>query len=184
VPVVSGVVNVEFFGGEEFFKNVAIFLEEMFDKSVGFSDESTFGAIVVPAETFSVLEDREHLLVAEEFAEETKISDGKVGNTRCFIESLDSFVDDIELIPLLEESDDLPRVVFPGIEPAFGRGFCQFFVRAAVGESIGNGVAGIAWSQHAATVFVGFAGAELVSINKLGLQNEGLDELLDSLEIA
>lgn len=114
--VISGVVDVEFVGGEEFLDDVGVIFEDVLNEAVGFGDEAAFCSIVVAAEAFAVLEDGEHVLVAEELAEEAKGADGEVGDTGGELEALDPFVDDVELIALFEEANDFALVVGAGGE--------------------------------------------------------------------
>ncbi|MFT7301713.1 MAG: hypothetical protein ACI8UZ_000548 [Akkermansiaceae bacterium] len=118
--VIPGVVDVEFIGGEEFLDDVGILLQEVLDKAVGFGDEAAFCAIVVAAEAFAVFEDGEHVLVAEELAEEAEGADGEVSDAGGVLEALHAFIDEVELVAFFEEADDFALVVRSGGEFAIG----------------------------------------------------------------
>ena len=97
---------------------------------------------------------------------------------------MDAFIDDVELISFLEETEDLPFVVVTGVEFAVCGSSGKFRIRAAVGEGVCDGVAGVPGGEHAAAVFIGIAGPELTPIDEFGSKNEGLNELLNSMHVA
>ena len=93
-------------------------------------------------------------------------------------------VDKVVEVPPFKHTGDFATVVFAGIEAALSGRFRELLVRALVGQGVGDGVAGIPWRQHPATMRVGFTAAELLAVDEFAGEHDGLNQLLDRLEIA
>ena len=95
------------------------------------------------------------------------------------LQTLDPFIDDVELISFIQEPLDLALVIFTRVETTLLCRFHQFRVGTAVAEGIGNGVAGIAGRKHLASMLVRLSLSELAPINELRSQDQRLNQLLD-----
>ena len=83
------------------------------------------------------------------------------------------------LAAVLQHALDLAAVIFPGVQPASSGRFGEFLVGAAVGERVGERITGVARGKHPAAMLVRLPFAELVAIDEIGAEDEGLDELFD-----
>ena len=87
-------------------------------------------------------------------------------------------------VPPFEHPGDFPTVVLSGIEAAFGGRFGKLLVRTLIGKRVGDGIAGVPWRQHPATVLVGLTVAELLTVDEFAGEHDGLNHFLDRLEVA
>ena len=152
----------------------------MLDHHVRFFDQPADRLLVTPrSETRVVLEDALRLRVAKKLPEETQLADRLVRDAGIKVGGLDVLVDDVPLVPDTQKPANLTLIVIAGIQLPLFRSFDQPFIRAIVGQRIGEGIARIAGRHQPSTVFVSFALAKLISIGKLSAQDKGLDQLPD-----
>ena len=181
-------IDEELFGGEQLLEDVLVLLEDVLDQSVGLVEQARRGVgQPVAAEPFLVLEDRESRLgVAEELAEEPQLPDRQVSVVLSVVR-LSSRIGSMMVVghhAAGKEALHLAPVVLPGLQLPFSPLPHQFLVGALVGQGIGDRVAGIPRRKHPSAVFIRVPRTELLAVDELTGENEGLDELLHGLEIA
>ena len=133
------------------------------------------------AETRVVFEDVLRLGVAKKLPEKTQLADWLVGNACVEVGRLDIFVDDAPLVAIVEYPAYLTFVVLARIQTPLFRCLDQSFIRACIGQRVGQGIARVAWRHHSPTVLVRLALSELVAIGKLSAQHKRLNKLRDCL---
>ena len=182
--VVSIVKNIEFFGSEEFFENIPVLLEKMSDELIGFAKQAGGGRTQsVQAKALLVLENGYGLGVTEELPEKAQFPDRHIGHVLPMVLIDQNRINQVMTIPPFEHPDNFPAVVLACIEPSLRGRLGELLVRALIGKRIGDGVAGIPGRKHPATVLVGLTVAELLPIDEFAGEHDGLDQLLDRLEV-
>ena len=133
------------------------------------------------AETRVVLEDVLRLGVAKKFSKESQLADRRAGNACVEVGRLDVFVDDAPQVATAQNPAYLTFVVLARIQTPLFRCLDQSFIRAGIGQRVGQGIARVAWRHHSPTVLVRLPLSELVAIGKLSAQHKRLNKLRDCL---
>ena len=176
--VVAVVKNVELVGGQQFFKDPLVLLEKMFNQHVRLFDQSADGLFVATGSKAAiVLEDLEGLGIAEEVTEEPQLPDRLVRHTGVEVGRLYPFIDDRPSVAALEHPADFTFVVLAGLEASILNRFRQLLIRTGIGQRVGEGVTRIPRRHHSPTMFIRGTRAKFVAVGKLGVQDQGLDQL-------
>ena len=177
--IVARMEDVELLGSQQLLEDILVLRNDVIHKAISLPHQTPLGAIVIPAKAFVVFEDGQQFLISKKLAEESQLTNRSISDACGKLQTLDPFIDDVELISFLQESLNLALVIFTRVEATLLCRFHQFRVGAAVGESIRNGIAGITGRKHLASMLVRFSLSELAPINELGSQDERLNKLLD-----
>jgi len=117
--------------------------------------------------------------IAKKLTKEPELPDRQIGEA--VYGDRHNPIDDVILVPGLEHALHFAPVVLPCVESAAVRCLNQQFVRAAVGQRIGDGVTGIARREHLAPVHIRLSLAEFKAIDNIRPQNHRLAELINGL---
>ena len=87
------------------------------------------------------------------------------------------FIDDRPSVAALEHPADFTFVVLAGLEASILNSFRQLLIGAGIGQRVSESITRIPRRHHSPTMFIRGTRAKFVAVGKLGVQDQGLDQL-------